>query len=97
MSLINDILDFSKIEEGRLELIEDNYELSSMLNDIYHMIWTKAEEKGLAFELNIDETIPDKLYGDKLRVQQAMVNLLSNAVKYTDQGKVRSRRRISWF
>ncbi|MBQ8969811.1 MAG: response regulator, partial [Lachnospiraceae bacterium] len=91
LSLINDILDFSKIEEGRLELIEDNYELSSMLNDIYHMIWTKAEEKGLAFELNIDETIPDKLYGDKLRVQQAMVNLLSNAVKYTDQGKVSLR------
>ena len=88
LSLINDILDFSKIEEGRLELIEDNYELSSMLNDIYHMIWTKAEEKGLAFELNVDETIPDRLFGDKLRVQQAIVNLLGNAVKYTDQGKV---------
>ena len=91
LSLINDILDFSKIEEGRLELIEDNYELSSMLNDIYHMIWTKAEEKSLTFELNIDETIPDRLFGDRLRVQQAMVNLLTNAVKYTDQGKVSLR------
>ncbi len=88
LSLINDILDFSKIESGKLELIEDEYEMSSMLNDIYQMIHIRAESKGLKFEMNVDETVPEHLYGDKLRVQQCIMNLLTNGVKYTDKGGV---------
>ncbi|MCR4655961.1 MAG: response regulator [Lachnospiraceae bacterium] len=88
LSIVSDILDFSKIEAGKLELIEDKYELSSMLHDIYQMIRMRAENKGLAFEMKVDETIPEMLYGDRLRVQQCIMNLLVNAVKYTDKGKV---------
>ncbi len=88
LSIVNDILDFSKIEAGKLELIEDKYELSSMLNDIYQMIYMRAQNKGLAFEMKVDETIPALLYGDWLRVQQCIMNLLTNGVKYTDKGKV---------
>ncbi|MCR5788926.1 MAG: response regulator, partial [Lachnospiraceae bacterium] len=88
LSLVNDILDFSKIEAGRLELLLNEYELSSLLNDVYQMIMVKAEQKNLAFDISVDETIPDRLYGDKMRVQQILMNLLSNAVKYTDSGKV---------
>ena len=87
--LINDILDFSKIEEGKVELIESEYELSSMLNDMYLMIYRRAEQKGLSFEMTVDPDTPEKLYGDKLRVQQCITNLLTNAVKYTERGSVK--------
>ena len=88
LSIINDILDFSKIESGKMEIAESRYELSSLVSDVSNLISFRAREKGLKFKLNVDETIPDGLYGDKVRVRQIITNLLTNAVKYTDQGSV---------
>ena len=88
LSLINDILDFSKIESGKMQLVEANYKLSSVLNDVCNMIFFKAKEKGLAFSVDVDRTIPDILNGDEIRVRQIMINILNNAVKYTKEGHV---------
>lgn len=89
LSIINDILDFSRIEEGKMELVEAPYRLSSLLNDISNMILFKARDKGLEYEVDVDETLPDGLYGDELRVRQVITNVLNNAVKYTEHGYVR--------
>ena len=89
LAIINDILDFSKIESGRLDLIPGEYLLSSVLNDTSNMIFFKAKEKGLDFTVDVDETLPDVLYGDEVRVRQIITNILNNAVKYTKQGSVR--------
>ena len=89
LSIINDILDFSKIEAGRLEIVQEDYKLSSVLNDICNMIRFKAKDKGLAFYMDVDQAIPDGLYGDEVRVRQVILNILNNAVKYTKQGSVR--------
>ncbi|MBQ7479473.1 MAG: response regulator [Selenomonadaceae bacterium] len=88
LSLINDILDFSKIESGKMELVEAEYSLSSVLNDIFNMMRFKAENKGLDFRIEVDGTVPDSLYGDEVRVRQVVVNILNNAVKYTQEGSV---------
>ncbi|MBR5908812.1 MAG: response regulator [Schwartzia sp.] len=88
LSLINDILDFSKIESGKMEIVETTYQLSSLLNDVVNMIRYKAEQKGLAFAVKVDETIPDSLIGDEVRIRQVIVNILNNAVKYTPEGSV---------
>lgn len=88
LSIINDILDFTKIEEGKMDIIEVRYQLSSLINDVSNMIYFKAKEKGLEFETDIDKSLPDDLYGDVVRVRQIMTNILTNAVKYTDKGKV---------
>ncbi len=91
LSIINDILDFTKIEEGKMDIIEVEYQLSSVLNDVSNMIYFKAKEKDLNFVTDIDKTMPDNLYGDVVRVRQIMTNILTNAVKYTDKGSVTLR------
>lgn len=91
LAIINDILDFSKIETGKMEISEGSYELSSLLNDISSMVSFRAREKGLEYRLDVDGSIPDALYGDKIRVRQVITNLLSNALKYTDEGTVSLR------
>ena len=88
LSIINDILDFSKIEAGKMEIMEGGYHLNSVLNDVSNMIAFKAKEKGLAFRLKVDNTLPNQLYGDEVRVRQIITNLLTNAVKYTKTGSV---------
>ena len=88
LSIINDILDFSKIEAGKLEITENKYELSSLITDVINLISFPARDKGLEFIIDVDENMPDGLYGDKVRVRQIITNLLTNAVKYTDHGSV---------
>lgn len=88
LSLINDILDLSKIESGKLELIEEEYDFSSLIHDIMNMISMKAENKGLTVHLSIEEQLPSRLWGDDVRLRQVLINLMNNAVKYTEQGSV---------
>ncbi len=88
LSLINDILDFSKIEAGKIEIVNEEYKLDSLLNDVITMIQYAAEEKDLVFETSIDKELPRIMRGDIVRIRQIMVNILNNAVKYTQEGKV---------
>ena len=88
LSIINDILDFSKIEAGKMEIVNSDYKLSSVLNDVSNMISFKAKSKGLSYEVDIDRTLPDGLKGDEVRIRQVITNLLNNAVKYTEKGFV---------
>ena len=89
LSLINDILDFSKIEAGKMEIVNGDYKLSSLLNDVSNMIYFRAKSKGLSFIVDVDEELPDELLGDEEHLRQAVVNVLNNAVKYTPKGSVK--------
>lgn len=88
LGIINDVLDFSKIEAGRMDIINVDYSFVSVLNDLMNMVQKKAEDKGLAFNMDIDREIPSVLNGDEIRIKQVITNILSNAVKYTKEGSV---------
>ncbi len=88
LALINDILDFSKIEAGSMDIVPVDYRVGDMLSDIVNMIWLRAHDKGLKFEVSIDPRVPSVLYGDEVRIKQIIVNLLNNAVKYTAEGTI---------
>ncbi len=87
-SLINDILDFSKIEAGDFALLSVEYNLDSVISELNSMIAPRTQEKGLRFFLEVEENIPNVLFGDERRVKQCVLNLLTNAVKYTERGWV---------
>lgn len=88
LAIINDILDFSKVESGKIDIIEENYETLSLLNDVNTMIQARNIEKKLSLSFQTDENIPSNLYGDMVRIKQVMVNLANNAIKYTNAGSV---------
>ena len=86
ISIINDILDFSKIESGKLELIDDDIQTVSMLNDVRTMTEVRLENKTVSLICEMDESIPSGLFGDEIRIKQILINLLGNAVKFTSKG-----------
>lgn len=88
LGLINDILDFTKIESGQLELSENTYNLSALIQDLNLLFKARAGGKAISTRIDIDTNLPSKLYGDDIRIKQVLVNILSNAVKYTQQGSV---------
>jgi len=88
LNIINDILDLSKIEAGKLELLQERYDLASLINDTVALNLMRVESKQIEFKLHVDENLPSVLIGDELRIKQILNNLLSNAFKYTDKGEV---------
>jgi len=88
LDIINDILDFSKIEAGKLDINKIDFNFKELLQNISNIVKSKANEKGLDFEINYDKNI-DYLYGDSLRISQILINLINNAIKFTQKGYVK--------
>ncbi len=88
LQLINDILDMSKIEAGQFEVTPIIYDTGTLLSDIVDMVYIRAKEKGLQFHIDIDSTLPSRIFGDEMRIKQIIINLLTNAIKYTKEGSV---------
>ena len=89
LAIINDILDFSKIESGKMELIEDEFNIASTMNDVINMAMTRMGDKPIEIIVNVDPDIPQGLLGDEIRIRQLMINLMTNAVKYTRSGIIK--------
>lgn len=89
LSIINDILDLSKIETGKMDIVENDFETTSLLIGVCRQIKSLAEKKGVEFKTDISTSIPTKLYGDEVRIREILINILNNAVKYTQEGYVK--------
>ena len=88
LAIINDVLDFSKIESGKMNIIEEKYQLMSIVNDVVSIITARIGDKPMEFIADIDPTIPYEMYGDSIRIKQIIINLVNNAVKFTREGAV---------
>lgn len=86
--IINDILDFSKIEAGKMTFETRAFSLTEVIQRIYKSLQPKAKEKGLIFQVDQAESMPDYLIGDPTRLSQVLLNLLNNGIKFTDAGRV---------
>jgi signal transduction histidine kinase len=85
---INDILDLSKVEAGKMEIVKETVSLLEIPYILQHHFQAVAEQKGISFEIRIEDGLPDTLRTDGMRVHQILKNLLSNAFKFTKQGRI---------
>lgn len=88
LMIINDILDLSKVEAGRLDIINEEVNVSEIPELLAMQFDTIAMQKGVEFNVSMGENVPLLIYSDPHRVQQILRNLLSNAFKFTKQGHV---------
>ncbi|MDR1590260.1 MAG: response regulator [Oscillospiraceae bacterium] len=88
LGIINDILDFSKIEAGKMEIEKAPFHIGKIVDNIRDLIRPKADEKGLSLDISVDESVPEMMNGDGLRLSQILLNLLGNAVKFTMRGAI---------
>jgi signal transduction histidine kinase/CheY-like chemotaxis protein len=88
LTIINDILDLSKIEAGKLELSPVAFALRECIRGPIDLLAVRAAQKKIALCSEVSPTVPDRLIGDPLRLQQVLINLLGNALKFTEEGAV---------
>jgi signal transduction histidine kinase/CheY-like chemotaxis protein len=87
-NLIDQILDFSKIEAGRLELVREPFDLRKLVESTVELLAPQAQGKGLEISASISAETPRFVFGDGLRLRQALTNLAGNAVKFTQSGGI---------
>lgn len=88
LALINDILDFSKIDAGKLVLEETVFSVREVIHELIQIVSFKADPSIVKIGTHIAENVPERIVGDKVRLNQVLLNLVSNAVKFTEKGEV---------
>jgi signal transduction histidine kinase/CheY-like chemotaxis protein len=88
LGTIEGILDFSRIEARRVDLEPIYFSLRELVTDTVKALAVSAAEKGLAISFGINPAVPDRLWGDPMRLRQILVNLLGNAIKFTASGEI---------
>ena len=83
LGLINDILDMSRIESGRVEVAEQECNLSDLIHNLIHIIQPQVTAKQQKFQIDAFKVKNEDVYADQLKINQVLINILSNAVKYT--------------
>ena len=87
-SLIDEILDFSRIEAGKLELVEEPFEVVALVEGVVELLAPRAQGKGLEIATAVSPDVPAELIGDGARLRQVLLNLAGNAVKFTERGGI---------
>ncbi len=88
LDLINDILNFSKIEADKIQLEEQDFNLSDFLDNLVALSHLRAEQKNIDFHYRFSSSLPQVVKADETRLRQVLLNLLSNAIKFTERGQV---------
>ena len=87
LAVINDILDFSKVEAGKMQLINQVFDLDKVIEETVAP-FRASSGKTVEFVASIAPNTPMTLFGDAVRLQQVISNLLSNAFKFTEKGTI---------
>jgi len=87
-NIINEILDFSKMESGKLQIVEDDFDLHEIIEQTRDTLFISVLAKNIDLILIIYSDTPHNVCGDKLRIKQTLLNLIGNAIKFTDEGEI---------
>lgn len=86
LNALSAVFDLSSMDVKKIKVIENEYNVRLLLDEIVLKNKSNIEKKGLDFRINIDEGMPEELYGDYIKLKQVINSLLSNSIKYTDKG-----------
>src|SRR3984893_3583357 len=82
--LVDDLLDVSRITRGKINLAREPVEVTSLVARAVETVQPLIVERGHQFTMKV-LTEPIRVYGDPLRLTQALGNVLTNAAKYTER------------
>jgi len=88
LTLIDEILDLAKIESGKMTLEYQNVIIEDVVKDLQNLFNPLVKEKGIKFDIQIDDQVGKSIETDPLRLNQVLLNLMSNALKFTTEGSI---------
>ncbi len=89
VDIVSNVLDISKAESGKLDLTMTEFGVTEFFNSVINITNMRIGDKPIDFLIDVEPSIPKKLYGDDVRLMQVFMNFLGNAEKYTDTGHIK--------
>ncbi|MDE5411796.1 PAS domain S-box protein [Alkalihalobacterium chitinilyticum] len=88
LRIINDVLDLSKVEAGHVSIVEEEFDLKNLVDEVIQVFSFEANKKGIQLSYNYDHSLPAVVVTDQARLRQIFTNLIGNAIKFTEHGQV---------
>ncbi|WP_420572323.1 response regulator [Kordia sp.] len=89
LAIINNILQMNKIEASKMKAIEENVDLRKSIKNVITSVSFLVKENRNTIDIKIDDSVPNQLLGDSLKISQILFNLLDNAVRYNMEASIR--------
>lgn len=91
MLLVDSLLTYTELQSGKLVLDNRPFTTRELLASARSLFTELSQKKGIALNFFIEESTPDVLISDCVRLSQILNNLLDNAIKFTRHGRVEVR------
>ncbi|NKI32278.1 ATP-binding protein [Croceivirga thetidis] len=88
MNIINELLEYSKLAAGQEKFERHQFNLKNLISELQFLSETLIIGKDIQFDIEIEDSIPEKLIGDPSRLSQVLLNLLGNSIKFVDSGRI---------
>ncbi|MBD2866093.1 hybrid sensor histidine kinase/response regulator [Paenibacillus oceani] len=85
--LLDDLLDVVRLKEERIQLHRKPVHVQSVASGVMGMLVFMTDNKPIALQVDIPESMPPVL-ADEKRLVQIIQNLVHNAITYTNEGSV---------
>ena len=86
LHVVNDILDFAQLQAGRVNFFPEACVLAPWLESTVQPFKTRAQAKGLSWQLHLAPELPPEIWIDRQRLAQILGYLLDNAITFTASG-----------
>lgn len=87
--LITKIIDYSKVESGIYDYEFKNFDFVTLITNIFNDYKPKAEEKGLALTVDLNNLLKRNCFNDENIIKTAITLLLDNAIASTQNGSIK--------
>ena len=80
--IVKDLDLITKLEVGELNLVEEDFDIVELIQNIFDQLEMKAEKKNIVLTFDMEYTQPIQVYADKEKIEQVITNLIVNSIKY---------------
>ncbi len=88
LHLVDELLDLSKIEAGKMVIVNDEVNLSDIIDKALKLNAANVYAKKLTMKVDVAANVPSLIMSDEMRLVQVLSNLFNNAIKFTEQGDI---------
>lgn len=89
LGLLNGVLDLITVDASTEDtVLHESFDVRKIINDLIELEHPAIAARQLDIKSHVDESIPNYVVGDKMKLHRILLNLIGNAIKFTKVGHV---------
>ncbi len=85
---LNNILDISSMDASKIKIFNSVYDTLNLFDNIENITKNSIGNKNIKLEIDVNDNVPKKLYGDDVKLKQIIMSVLLNSIENTKEGLI---------